>query len=201
MTFTFAVQEGEPLTLAEAVGQAVGAASVCWEDMTGTGVFDEARAREIAAALETFVQGLVIRAGQREQRTGMIRYEVAVDTGRGHVSFHVLATDFTTAGADGSRVTTFWQETRELTADTGAQVEVRVPAFQAPAGRIIWIRDVDAQQADVAQLGLATTQEMLEELAARGEVGQVTDLHGTAQRLLEELAPVVLRYRTAGDDY
>lgn len=37
--------------LSEAVHQAVGAASVCWERMEGTGVFDDARARQVAAEL------------------------------------------------------------------------------------------------------------------------------------------------------
>jgi len=34
-----------------AIYQAVGAASVCWESMTGTGVFDDKRACEVAEAL------------------------------------------------------------------------------------------------------------------------------------------------------
>lgn len=42
--------EGE-LTLQAAVYQAIGAASVCWEHMTGTGIYDDGRAVEIAEAL------------------------------------------------------------------------------------------------------------------------------------------------------
>jgi hypothetical protein len=36
-----------PTNLEEVVGQAVGAASVCWESMEGTGIFQEDRARQI----------------------------------------------------------------------------------------------------------------------------------------------------------
>ena len=39
-----------------AVGEAVGAASVCWESMEGTGLFDEARAREIANKLMAHIE-------------------------------------------------------------------------------------------------------------------------------------------------
>lgn len=49
--FEFAVQPGETLTLEEAVGQAIGAASVCWDDMSGTGEFDSSRASEICDKL------------------------------------------------------------------------------------------------------------------------------------------------------
>lgn len=37
----------EPRTLEEVVGQAVGAGSVCWEHMDGTGVFQARRAKQI----------------------------------------------------------------------------------------------------------------------------------------------------------
>jgi hypothetical protein len=147
----------------------------------------------------------------------MTRFEVAVDVGAGAFrSFQVLATDFTTAGTkhDGS-VTTFWQVQQALPEDANAAVaadlgdaaakfaadlEVRIPAFQVPSGRIIWIRDVDTEQADQAQLRFAPTRQLLEELAVRGEWGLVTELHETAQRLLESLAPNVLSYRPSSDD-
>jgi hypothetical protein len=41
----------EPADLTSAVLQAVGAASVCWATMDGTGVFDEQRALEVAYGL------------------------------------------------------------------------------------------------------------------------------------------------------
>lgn len=43
-------------TLESAIGEAIGAASVCWENMSGTGVFDEVRARQIVDALLEFVK-------------------------------------------------------------------------------------------------------------------------------------------------
>lgn len=42
---------GEPEDRASAVFQALGAASVCWEHMSGTGIFDSDRARQIGEAL------------------------------------------------------------------------------------------------------------------------------------------------------
>lgn len=50
-TFEFTEREGEPLTLETAVFEAIGAASVCWENMTGTGVFQDGRARAIGETL------------------------------------------------------------------------------------------------------------------------------------------------------
>lgn len=41
--------------LDQAVHMAVGAASVCWESMTGTGTFQDDRARNVAAALIAYV--------------------------------------------------------------------------------------------------------------------------------------------------
>lgn len=41
----------EGFTIESAVHQALGAASVCWENMSGTGVFQSDRAVEIAEAL------------------------------------------------------------------------------------------------------------------------------------------------------
>lgn len=38
-------------TIESAVYQAIGAASMCWESMSGTGIFQSDQAREIAEAL------------------------------------------------------------------------------------------------------------------------------------------------------
>lgn len=43
----FSGKESDPDTLESVIGQAVGAASVCWENMEGTGVFQDDRARQI----------------------------------------------------------------------------------------------------------------------------------------------------------
>jgi hypothetical protein len=42
--------------LTAAVYQAVGAASVCWSDMTGTGTFREDRARHVAEELLSYIR-------------------------------------------------------------------------------------------------------------------------------------------------
>ena len=47
----FEFDRREPLTLTSAVYQAIGAASVCWENPAGAGVFDSDRAAEVAEAL------------------------------------------------------------------------------------------------------------------------------------------------------
>lgn len=53
--FTFYHEHDGSLSLSSAVHQAIGAASVCWENMEGTGIFQEARAREIADALLRYI--------------------------------------------------------------------------------------------------------------------------------------------------
>lgn len=58
MAFTFTTRPDEPLTLETAVFEALGAASVCWEDMSGTSVFQSEQAEDIGHALIA-----VIRAG------------------------------------------------------------------------------------------------------------------------------------------
>lgn len=54
--FEFAQVNGEgPVSLGEAIGQALGAASTCWETLEGTGTFDSTRANGIATALLEFI--------------------------------------------------------------------------------------------------------------------------------------------------
>ena len=50
-TFEFQPDEDGSLSPQAAIYQAVGAASMCWEDLSGAGVFDDAQARAIADAL------------------------------------------------------------------------------------------------------------------------------------------------------
>lgn len=49
--FEFSPEHDGTVPLSTAVFQALGAASVCWESMDGTGVFDSTRAKEIGDAL------------------------------------------------------------------------------------------------------------------------------------------------------
>lgn len=57
--FEFHRVDGYPLTLEEAIGQAIGAGSMCWENMEGTGVFMSVRAKSIAEELTRFVKEYV----------------------------------------------------------------------------------------------------------------------------------------------
>lgn len=47
--------DGAPLSLGEAVGQSLGAASACWENLAGAGVFDSTRCAEIYAWLMAYL--------------------------------------------------------------------------------------------------------------------------------------------------
>lgn len=47
MSILFDGSSTEPTTLVEVVFQAMGAASSCWDDMSGTGVFQSDRAKAI----------------------------------------------------------------------------------------------------------------------------------------------------------
>lgn len=47
--------EHPPKSLEEAVYQSIGAASVCWESMEGTGVFDSVGAKKIGDELIAFI--------------------------------------------------------------------------------------------------------------------------------------------------
>lgn len=49
----------EDVTLAEWIGQAVGAASMCWEDVEKAGVFDSTQARVISGSLHRHVQKVI----------------------------------------------------------------------------------------------------------------------------------------------
>lgn len=47
--------DGAPATLAEAVGQALGSASMCWENIRSAGVFDEANCRRVYDGLMAYL--------------------------------------------------------------------------------------------------------------------------------------------------
>lgn len=55
MTFDFQTRQGTPLTREEAVFQALGAASVCWQYPEKAGIFDSTRAKEIGDKLLAFL--------------------------------------------------------------------------------------------------------------------------------------------------
>lgn len=55
--FEFQLSPDKPLGLDEAVGQALGAASTCWERLDFTGVFQDQNALQIARVLTAYVRG------------------------------------------------------------------------------------------------------------------------------------------------
>lgn len=46
----------EPETLAEVIFQAIGAGSVCWDDMSGTGVFESDRAKALGDEVVAWIE-------------------------------------------------------------------------------------------------------------------------------------------------
>lgn len=54
--FEFQPEHDGSLSLEAAVFQALGRASVCWESMDGTGVFDATTAKEVGDKLVAFIQ-------------------------------------------------------------------------------------------------------------------------------------------------
>lgn len=52
--FEFYRSEGEELSIEGAIGQAIGAASMCWSE-TPRGIFESGRARNIAEKLKAFI--------------------------------------------------------------------------------------------------------------------------------------------------
>lgn len=55
MSWSPTVSDGHPATLSEAVGQALGTASVCWENPAGAGVFDTALCAQVYEGLMAYL--------------------------------------------------------------------------------------------------------------------------------------------------
>lgn len=58
-----------PETLEEVIGQAVGAGSVCWESMEGTGVFKDDVARQIVEEVVEWINANYVRVTQEPPST------------------------------------------------------------------------------------------------------------------------------------
>lgn len=104
--FHFDVREGQSvadLSLEEAVFQALGAASVCWETPEGAGVFDSSRCRAIGDRLVTHV--IAAKTGKsvsdrvaalriryetllHQQMKSMVRQEEEINTLRARVAHY-----------------------------------------------------------------------------------------------------------------
>ena len=54
--YGFQPHDREPFTIEDAVYQTIGAASVCWDNPGGAGVFESDRARELGRNLMRFIQ-------------------------------------------------------------------------------------------------------------------------------------------------
>lgn len=54
--WTFTTFEYEPFTMRDAVFQAIGGASACWEHLEGAGIFDSDRAKQIAETLLEYIE-------------------------------------------------------------------------------------------------------------------------------------------------
>ena len=52
----FPGRESDPDTIEAVVGEAIGAGSVCWESLTGTGVFQDQRASQIVDEVVAWVK-------------------------------------------------------------------------------------------------------------------------------------------------
>ena len=69
-------------------------------------------------------------------------------------------------------------------------------AFEGSLARVAWLFEPALMPKVEAHLGLATTRELLTELADRGERGQVHPLYASAMRLLKSLDDTELDYKT-----
>jgi hypothetical protein len=62
-------------TLEEAVYQAIGAASVCWDNVQGAGVFDEQQASSVAKDLLSVIRKWINEVANAEQSTLAMPFE------------------------------------------------------------------------------------------------------------------------------
>ena len=77
MGILFTGKENDPKTLENVLGEAIGAASVCWEKMDGTGVFDEQRARAILAEVVGWINTYYVKSSdisETQTKRNMVRW-------------------------------------------------------------------------------------------------------------------------------
>lgn len=73
--FAFQTREGEEIGLEEAVFQALGAASVCWDNLDGAGIFDSSRAREVGDKLMALISERFDQVWASASRSGREKAE------------------------------------------------------------------------------------------------------------------------------
>jgi hypothetical protein len=79
-----------PLSLGEAVGQSLGAASACWENLAGAGVFESTRCGEIHEWLMAYLSDWAdeIRKQANEATAAKTRAAIADEIARGPAAGH-----------------------------------------------------------------------------------------------------------------
>jgi len=127
MTFTFTNRQDEPLTIETAVFEAIGAASVCWESMEGTGTFQDGRAKEIAETLLALIH----------DRTGVEKREVTMSAGELKWVKELLTMSDRTAARGSANIDRAMRLRREAFDSLPAEVSLRItyPGHEAVAIR------------------------------------------------------------------
>jgi hypothetical protein len=156
--FDFAPEHDGSLSIESAVFQALGAASVCWESLSGTGVFDSDRAKRIGERLLELIGGTADDEQRVVARMGIDKTLRYAGNEWGPLGVAIRASEMT---------------------DVGALVRA--------------IRDQP-------RMGLATTRELLTEVASRMQVTQNStagrELGRTCIDAIDNLDSGVLEYAT-----
>lgn len=162
-------QKPEDLDLTEWVGQALGAASACWSNLEGAGVFDSTQCGEVAKALSAHINGLFeafIKEAEERRRLSDAYLREQYEGTIMHSCSHC------------ERV--FGRGPEALKA-----VRSHVQAEHSP-------------KPTEPMLGLATTREMLRELQIRAQVPIANAwLENATKQALEVIPEHALNYRTA----
>lgn len=192
------VRSGDALvdtSLAEWIGQAIGAASTCWIGGTSGAEFDSAQAKYIADGLHAHVQKVLdgVSRGTRAERdrvqdTTFAEYKTAMsEAGNARQNAETSANQG--PYKDDERRATMWAQIAQAHASY---------AQAAVIGRVV--------ETEAANLGYATTVDLLGELRARFETGVTgsmseceKDARACVVDMAEELPDSILAYRTAGD--
>lgn len=77
--FSFTTRAGEEPSVYEAVFQALGAASACWENLAGAGIFNSTRAKEIGDYLREFISSRLESAYEAGKQAEAEKAEKAKD--------------------------------------------------------------------------------------------------------------------------
>lgn len=151
MTWKPTTTDDAPVTLAEAVGQALGTASMCWEHVGAAGMFDSTTAVDVHAGLMAFLSDHI--DGVRAQVAAAPRVDAVSRSGLDHTGHGHEATDRAIAVCEGA--TAFlggWADHQAKVASEAVRlvalaVHIRQYGQRAPGGDETWAqfdRDADA---------------------------------------------------------